>query len=162
MKRKILGAVLLAVLLIQLIRPDRTAEPVDPLNDLIAVTKPSADVETILRTACYDCHSGQPRYPWYTNVAPISWWLQHHINEGREHYDLSSWGKASVKKRDHKLEEAVEMVEGGEMPLPSYTWTHADARLSEAQRTTLVAYFSSLSSGTNADVPDRGSQEPGK
>lgn len=149
MKRKILLAFLLVVLLIQLIRPERTAEPVDPLNDLIAVTRPSAEVEAILRTACYDCHSGQPRYPWYANVAPISWWLQHHINEGREHFDASGWGKASVKKRDHKMEEAVEMVKEGEMPLPSYTWTHRDARLNEAQRAMLTAYFQSLSSGTN-------------
>lgn len=151
MKRKLLLACLLAVLLIQLIRPERTAEPVDPLNDLIAVTKPSAEVEAILRMACYDCHSGQPRYPWYANVAPISWWLQHHVNEGREHFDVSSWGKASVKKRDHKVKEAVEMLEGGEMPLPSYTWTHADARLSEAQRATLMAYFRSLSSAPEND-----------
>lgn len=151
MKRKLLLACLLAVLLIQLIRPERTAEPLDPLNDLIAVTKPSAEVEAILRMACYDCHSGQPRYPWYANVAPISWWLQHHVNEGREHFDVSSWGKASVKKRDHKVKEAVEMLEEGEMPLPSYTWTHADARLSEAQRATLMAYFRSLSSAPEND-----------
>ena len=151
MKRKLLLACLLAVLLIQLIRPERTAEPVDPLTDLIAVTKPSAEVEAILRMACYDCHSGQPRYPWYANVAPISWWLQHHVNEGREHFDVSSWGKASVKKRDHKVKEAVEMLEEGEMPLPSYTWTHADARLSEAQRATLMAYFRSLSSAPEND-----------
>ena len=149
MKRKILIALAVFTVLIQLIRLERTAEPVDPSNDLIAVTKPSAEVEAILRLACYDCHSGQPRYPWYANVAPLSWWLQHHINEGREHFDLSSWGKASVKKRDHKVEEAVEMLKEGEMPLPSYTWTHADARLSDAQRALLAQYFQGLSSGLN-------------
>jgi hypothetical protein len=131
-------------LLAQAIRPTRTVEPIDPAADLIAVTHPSVEVEGILRTACYDCHSGQPRYPWYVNITPVNWWLQGHINEGREHFDVSAWGRITEKKRSHWAEEAMEMVQEGEMPLNSYTWTHADARLSEAQRAQLVAFFKPL------------------
>jgi hypothetical protein len=136
----LLGVFLMA----QAIRPSRTLEAVDQSSDLIAVTHPSAEVEGILRTACYDCHSGQPRYPWYVNITPVNWWLQSHIDEGREHFDVSAWGMITEKKRSHWAEEALEMVQEGEMPLNSYTWTHADARLSDAQRQQLVAFFKPL------------------
>lgn len=128
----------------QLVRPGRTAEPFDASSDLIAVTKPSAPVEHLLRVACYDCHSGQPRYPWYMNITPVNWWMQHHINESREHFDLSAWGRVSEKRRAHWAEEAMEMLSEGEMPLPSYTWTHADARLTDGERKALIDFFSAL------------------
>ena len=128
----------------QFIRPDRTAEPFDASADLIAVTRPSAQAEHLLRVACYDCHSGQPRYPWYMNITPVNWWMQHHINESREHFDLSAWGRGSNKRRAHWAEEAMEMLSEKEMPLPSFTWMHADARLSDAERKALIDFFSGL------------------
>ena len=137
-----IGAGLLLVA--QVVRPGRTNEAFDPATDLIALTKPSAEVEHLLRVACYDCHSGQPRYPWYVNITPVNWWMQHHIDEGREHFDVSAWGTISDKKRAHWAEEAIEMVDEGEMPLPSYTWTHVDARLTENQRLLLTNYFKDL------------------
>nr|MBP6698044.1 heme-binding domain-containing protein [Flavobacteriales bacterium] len=94
--------------------------------------------------ACYDCHSGQPRYPWYMNITPLNWWMQGHINESREHFDVSAWGRVSGEKRAHWAEEAVEMIGEEEMPLPSYTWTHGDARLSDEQRLLLTNYFTGL------------------
>ena len=136
----LLGVVVIA----QFVRPTRTAEPLDPAADLIAVTKPSAEVEHLLRMACYDCHSGQPRYPWYMNITPVNWWMQGHINESREHFDISAWGRVSAEKRAHWAEEAVEMIGEEEMPLPSYTWTHDDARLSDDQRLLMTNYFTGL------------------
>lgn len=139
--KRILSALAILLIVGQFIRPARTAEPVDPTADLIAETKPPADVEHLLRVGCYDCHSGQPRYPWYTNISPVNWWLQHHIDEGREHFDVSRWGSVPSDKRAHWAEEAIEMVKEGEMPLDSYTWTHADARLTQDQRAALTAFF---------------------
>ncbi|MEX0315760.1 MAG: heme-binding domain-containing protein [Allomuricauda sp.] len=101
-------------------------------------TSPSEEVKVILKTACYDCHSSNTRYPWYNNIAPISYWLDHHIEEGKEHLDFSEWESYTVKKKDHKLEELIEEVEEGEMPLNSYTWTHQDARLTEDQKKLLM------------------------
>ena len=75
MKRNIVIALAVLTVLIQLIRPERTAEPVDPSNDMVAVTESSAEVEALLRAASCDRHSGQWGYPWYVNVAPFSWWL---------------------------------------------------------------------------------------
>ena len=101
-------------------------------------TTPTQEVKTILKTACYDCHTANTRYPWYNNIAPVSYWLDHHIDEGKEHLNFSEWEAYSVKKKDHKLEELIEEVEEGEMPLNSYTWTHKDAKLSEKQKNALI------------------------
>lgn len=128
----------------QFIRPARTNDPVDPRVDLLSMTRPDAGLERLLRTACYDCHGGQPRYPWYATITPVNWWMQHHINEGRHHFNASTWGRYDTRRRDHIAEEAMEMVSEGEMPLASYTWTHADARLTEEQRKALVAFFGAL------------------
>jgi hypothetical protein len=159
MIKRILYILLAVVLVAQFIRPGRTAEPVDPAGDLIAVTHPSAEVEGILRTACYDCHSGQPRYPWYVNITPVNWWLQSHINEGREHFNASAWGTVDAEKRAHWAEEVIEMVQEGEMPLDSYTWTHADARLTDAQRQQLVAFFQPYNTGEGAEGEGRKAED---
>jgi hypothetical protein len=74
----------------------------------------------------------------------VSWWLQDHIEEGRDELNLSLWADYSPDRADHKLEEAIELVDAEEMPLPSYTWTHSDARLNEQARVKLTDWFSSL------------------
>jgi hypothetical protein len=137
---------ILTVLLVigQFIRPSRTSEPVDPAADLIAVTKPSAEVEHLLRMGCYDCHSDQPRYPWYHNITPVNFWLQDHIKDAREELNFSAWGTYSAKRIDKKIKEIEHEVSEGDMPLPSYTWMHADARLTDAQRKELIAFFEAL------------------
>ena len=156
MLKRILKILVLLLIVGQFIRPSRTAEPMDPAADLIAVTKPSAEVEHLLRVGCYDCHSGQPRYPWYMNITPVNWWLQGHINEAREHFDASAWGTISDKERAHWAEEAVEMVQDGEMPLNSYTWTHGDARLTQDQRNVLIAFFQPYNTGKDEHNEDEG------
>jgi len=134
------GMVLLVILIgMQFYRPTKNQAD---LKTYVAAfeseTKPSQEVKIILKTACYDCHSANTRYPWYNNIAPISYWLDHHVLEGKEHLDFSDWKNYSNKKKAHKLEELIEEVGEGEMPLNSYTWTHKDARLAESQKKLLV------------------------
>ena len=140
----LLGTILVA----QFIRPAHVAEPVDPGADLIAVARPDAEVEHLLRVACYDCHSGQPRYPWYSVITPVNWWLAQHIRDGRKHFDASSWGSVPGYQRDHQAKEVMEMMEKKEMPLDSYTWTHADARLTDAQRKLISDFFAAKRDGS--------------
>jgi hypothetical protein len=128
-------------LLIQSFRIDKTTQPVDPAADFMSLTSANADVSKTLKLACYDCHSNQPDFPWYTNVAPVSWWIKHHIDEGSHHLNFSIWGSYSEKKKNHKLDECVEMVEEGEMPMISYTTMHKEAKLTDAQRLQLVEFF---------------------
>lgn len=144
MLKKIIFGLIVLLVLIQFIRIDKTNPPVNKSIDFITLTKPSPEVQGILLTSCYDCHSNETTYPWYTNVAPLSWWLKHHINEGREHLNFSEWGNYPEKRQQHKLEECVEEVNEGEMPLSSYTITHKDAILSPAQQEALSAWMTTL------------------
>ncbi len=130
-------------LAIQSIRIDKTIVPVNPTTDFIALTSANDEVANTLKVACYDCHSNQPTYPWYTNIAPVSWWIKHHINEGSHHLNFSIWGTYSEKRRNHKLKECIEMIEEGEMPMSSYTLIHGDAKLTDAQKLQLVEFFKS-------------------
>ena len=136
---KKIGIVLLVVLVgMQFYRPEKNLAEGDFVSAFVAETKPSTEVHKILKTTCYDCHSDHTVYPWYNNIAPISYWLDHHIQEGKEHLDFSDWENYSVKKKDHKLEELIEEVEEDEMPLKEYTWTHKEARLTADQKKLLM------------------------
>lgn len=124
---KKVGLALIGVLVImQFIRPDKNESGYESVAYFEIETKPTPEIQTILKSNCYDCHSSQTIYPWYANIAPVSYWLAHHIDEGKEHFNVSEWEQYSDKKKDHKLEELIEEVEEGEMPLDSYTWTHGD------------------------------------
>ena len=94
----------------------------------------------LLKSACLDCHSDHTRYPWYNSVTPINYWLNHHIEEGKKHFNISKWAEYSIKRKNHKFEELIEEVEEKEMPLNSYTWTHANARLSDAQIEAIISW----------------------
>ena len=130
-----------ALLAIQLIRPDTTNPPVDPAQDIRQVAQVPADVQSVLEAACFDCHSNESKYPWYSQVAPVSWFVVNHIREGREKLNFSTFGGLSMKDRAKALEEAAETVQEGEMPLDSYVWMHPEARLNAAQRDLLVQWF---------------------
>jgi len=151
MKKKILFVLGGLLLVIQFFRPDTSVPNVYPSRDIRNMLQPPADVTSILETACYDCHSYETRYPWYNQIAPVSWWLANHVREGREHLNFNTFGTLPAEDRAHALEEIVETVEKGEMPLDSYTWTHADARLSDAQRATLVAWAKGAGGGEVED-----------
>lgn len=140
---KKIGLVLLIILVIlQFIPVDRSVSKVLAEDDFIAMTKPSEEIEGLLRANCYDCHSVETKHPWYSNVAPLSWWIADHIEEGREELNFSNWGQFSPERQDHKLEECAEELEEGKMPLSSYTWTHGS--LSDDEKETLEEWFESL------------------
>ncbi|MDC8006351.1 heme-binding domain-containing protein [Aureisphaera galaxeae] len=134
----ILRIALLALIVIQFIRPEKNNGGYDSLSAFEAETKPSTQVVEILKTNCYDCHSDQTQYPWYAEIAPVSYWLDDHIRHGKGDFNMSDWESYSVKKKDHKLEEVIEEVKEGHMPLDSYTWIHGD--LSEEDKKALLLW----------------------
>ncbi len=142
MIRKILNGflvlALIALVALQFIRPEKNNEGYTSVASFENETKPSAKVAAILKERCYDCHSNQTRYPWYAEVAPFSLWLDDHIKEGKEHFNASAWDNYSVKKKGHKLEELVEMIEKDEMPLRSYAFINGN--LSENDKTLLLQW----------------------
>lgn len=122
----VLVIALIAFVAIQFIRPEKNNEGYKSVASFEAETKPSEKVASILKESCYDCHSNQTRYPWYSEIAPISLWLDEHIEDGKKHLNFSDWNNYTIKKKEHKLEEFVEMVEDDEMPLQSYTIIHGN------------------------------------
>ncbi len=88
--------------------------------------------ELVVR-ACFDCHSNETRWPWYSHVAPFSWLVTHDVTEGREKLNFSEFDR-----RQRKAREAAEEVREGEMPLWTYLLAHSEARLSDAEKADLI------------------------
>jgi cytochrome c551/c552 len=132
-------AILLLVLFIgiQLKRPARANPPVDQSQTIEANTQITQPVRDILDRSCSDCHSNKTVWPWYTNVAPISWWIVDHINEGRRNLNFSEWAKLDRDRQAKKLQQICDEVQDGAMPLPSYLPMHSKAKLSEQDKKTL-------------------------
>ena len=118
-------------LVVQFMRPARTNPGVDPSQTIQARVQLPSNVAAILDRSCQDCHSNTTRWPWYSNVAPFSWLLADHVNEGRQQLNLSEWGRLDNRRARNKLEEICDEVKSGAMPMQSYTWIHRSAVLSE-------------------------------
>ena len=136
--KKILLLLLIVLLGLQFYRPERNLAEIREVAAFESQTQPPAEVKTVLDNKCYDCHSNQTSYPWYAELAPVSLWIDHHVEEGKEHFDVSAWASYNDKKKDHKLEELIEEVEEGEMPLASYNLLHGD--ITEAERSAIIAW----------------------
>lgn len=136
--------------LLQLANPSH----INPLvqTDFIAAAKPPATVAASLRVACYDCHSHETRWPFYSRIAPVSWLIASDVNEGREHLNFSEWPNETAEVAK-KLDRINEVLDYREMPPKKYTLIHADARLSEMQRKEIMdwtdAAANKLRSATN-------------
>jgi hypothetical protein len=151
MKKKILYSLIIVIIVLQFFRIDKKNPEIKIENDFIKIMNPPQTISKMLKTTCYDCHSNQTQYPWYSNVAPISWWIKDHINEGRDELNLSEWGTFNTKRKDHKLEEMIELMEDGEMPLNEYTWTHTEAKLTPSQKTTLINWLTATKKTAKAN-----------
>jgi len=138
--KKVAVALLLIFIAMQFYRPEKNQAQGNHTAQFLTETNPSSDIKIILQQTCYDCHSNNTEYPWYNNIAPVSYWLADHVKDGKKHLNFSDWESYSVKKKDHKLEEVIEMIEDGEMPLKEYTWTHAEAKLTDEQRNGVIAW----------------------
>ncbi|NCP45301.1 MAG: hypothetical protein COW67_10845 [Flavobacteriales bacterium CG18_big_fil_WC_8_21_14_2_50_32_9] len=142
---KKIALVLFAIfVIIQFFRIDKTNPEVIIENDFINVVNPPEEIATIIKTSCYDCHSNTSKYPWYSNVAPISWWLKDHINEAREELNFSEWETYNIAKKINILEEAIEEIEEGEMPLYPYKISHSSAKLNVNQIKLLMDFLKNL------------------
>ena len=132
--RIIVIVLVLAVLIIQAIRVERTNPSVQ--SDLAA--KP--EIHALLRGACYNCHSNQTEWPWYTYVAPASWLAASDVREGRQSLNFSEWGALSTKSQSRELEKIAHRVIEGEMPPWYYTMVHRKGSLTMTNRAEVWAW----------------------
>ena len=139
----------LTLIILQFLPVNRENPPVDKKLDLLSTEDFSADSKDLLKAACYDCHSNETKYPWYSYVAPVSFFVEHHILEGREELNFSEFQSYSTRKKDHKLEEVIDALKKGWMPLSSYVAMHSEANLTQEQREKLVVEFAQLRKKVN-------------
>jgi len=99
------------------------------------------EIRAVLRRACYDCHSNETVWPWYSHLAPVSWLMAADVNEGRRHLNFSTWNRRSPDRQAQALQEAWEQIEGGNMPLWYYLPLHSAARLSDADKKLLRGWM---------------------
>ena len=135
MKKKfLLYGVLGLFLIIQLIPTDRPEVIKNNPNDLLVNNDLPKNIEKMLRSTCYDCHSNETIYPWYAYIAPVSFLVNQDTKEGRQELNFSKWEELDNLEKAEMLEEIAEEVEEGEMPMKIYPITHPNARLSDADR----------------------------
>lgn len=127
-------------ILIQFIPTNLPKNNTDHSNDIVQNENPPNDIKIILSKACYDCHSNQTVYPWYSYVAPVSWLVAKDTRDGREELNFSDWAELSKRKKIKILNEIAEEVEEDKMPLKIYTLVHRDAILTEEEISTLIAW----------------------
>lgn len=151
---KYIGIILLiALVVIQFIRPAKNIAATPAEHHISKLYAVPVDVEQTLIKACYDCHSYNTKYPWYSNIQPAAWWLNDHIKDGKRHLNFDEFTNYRVAKQYKKLEECIEETKEGEMPLESYTIIHKDAVLTEAEKLAFATWCETVRDSIKAQYP---------
>src|SRR3954451_19246483 len=138
MRKKILLIIVAILIAIQFIRPAKNQSNDALTSDISNVYPVQQDVSTILKKACNDCHSNNTVYPWYSQVQPVSWWLNNHIEEGKDELNFNEFAAYRIGRQYKKLEEVIDQVKEGEMPIWSYKLIHTNANLTDEEKQTLM------------------------
>ena len=156
--RYALFALVAGLVVLQFFSADLPAQGPRPATDLIGSSEVPDAIASILQTSCYDCHSVETRYPWYSRVAPVSWLVAKDVREGREEMNLSNWTDLAKRKKIKNLENIKDEVLEGHMPLPIYLVIHWDAKLSDDQRKQIAdwadSYQDQILSAPDAEEED--------
>ena len=132
------------VLVIQVIPVERNVSTVPPGQSFEKTEKVPANVAAILKVSCYDCHSNNSRYPWYSELQPGAWFMARHIKKGKEELNFDEFNNYSKRRKKAKIKSIISQIEKDEMPLKSYLMLHSSARLSAADKMDLIDFFNTL------------------
>ncbi|MEO8116422.1 MAG: heme-binding domain-containing protein [Bacteroidota bacterium] len=144
MVRKILLLLLLAFIVIQFFRPEKNVSTTISENDITKVYPVPENVQQIFARSCNDCHSNNTRYPWYAEVQPAAWYLADHVKDGKDELNFSEFGSYRIARQNKKMKECIKQIKEGEMPIESYTLMHGDAKLSDADKQTVISWCESI------------------
>jgi hypothetical protein len=142
--KKIFLGVVVVLIAIQFFHPEKNLSNGVEANSIAAAYTTPEEVKTILKTSCNDCHSNNTIYPWYNNIQPVAWWLNHHIDEAKHDLNFDEFASYSPRRQYNKLKETEELIDEGEMPLGSYTLIHRDAVLSAQQKETIINWTKNI------------------
>ncbi|MEI7734886.1 MAG: heme-binding domain-containing protein [Ferruginibacter sp.] len=160
--KRLFLVLLLAFIVIQFFRPEKNISTVTSANDITTKYAVPADVQTILKTSCYDCHSNNTAYPWYNNIQPVAWWLKNHVDEGKKELNFSEFASYRIGRQYRKLDEVNKQIKEGEMPLESYTIIHGNAKLSEQQKLVVASWVNAIRDSIKAQYPEDSLKRPQK
>ena len=160
--KRLFLVLLLAFIVIQFFRPEKNISTVTSANDITTKYAVPADVQTILKTSCYDCHSNNTAYPWYNNIQPVAWWLKNHVDEGKKELNFSEFASYRIGRQYRKLDEVNKQIKEGEMPLESYTIIHGNAKLSEQQKLVVANWVNAIRDSIKAQYPEDSLKRPQK
>ena len=143
--KKILFIGLIIFLLMQLYQPARNESfEQDITGNFTKVYNVPKNVEIILRTSCYDCHSNNTNYPWYSYIQPARFFMERHIKEGKEELNFNEFGNYSKRRQNSKLKAISKEIESNEMPLSSYTLIHKNAILTASQKKKVLDWINKI------------------
>lgn len=131
---------------IQFIPADRNISAKPTVDDFLITTNPPGEIANVITVSCYDCHSDNTNYPWYSKIQPITMYMEDHILEGKAELNFSEWGTYSDRRKRAKISSMISQVQKGEMPLSSYTLLHGNARLSKKEKKELTQFLQQLKS----------------
>lgn len=151
--KRILLILLIALVIIQFFHPAKNVSTGNSSNDIAEVYNVPADVKTVLNKACNDCHSNNTRYPWYNNLQPVAWWLDDHVQEGKSELNFNEFKSYRIGKQYRKMENVLDEVKKGDMPLTSYTLIHTNAKLTDKEKALVVGWAESIRNTIKAQYP---------
>lgn len=128
----------------QFIPADVNKQEVISSSDIRDVYDVPDNVMNILENSCYDCHSNNSNYPWYSHIQPIRLMMDHHVEEGKEELNFSEFGNYSERRKRNKLRSITEQIEKGKMPLPSYLWLHSEATINQSQIDSILSFLNEV------------------
>ncbi|CAM1368597.1 heme-binding domain-containing protein [Tenacibaculum sp. HL-MS23] len=142
---KIIALVLVVCFVgIQFMPTELNQSNIVPKTDFLLVNNTPKNINTLLQTSCYDCHSNNTSYPWYNKIQPIAWFLENHIADGKEELNFNNWDTYSTRRKNSKLKSIINQIKNNEMPLSSYTLIHKNAKLSTSEKTLVIDYIKKL------------------
>jgi hypothetical protein len=140
-KRNLCIAFLVVFALIQFVVIDKSPIEINPEADFLMIEQAPKEVAELMQASCYDCHSNLTTYPWYSNIAPVSWWLKGHIDNGRGKLNFSEWDNYTREQGDTLKVKSADMIEKKWMPILTYKIIHKESRLSDEQRALLIDWL---------------------
>src|ERR1051326_290155 len=155
--KRIIIAIVVLLIVAQFIRPLPANAPIDPQKTLASTGDLPPDVAAVFNRACRDCHSNQTTWPWYSQIAPVSWMLASHVKEGRRELNIDQWRDYTTKRKLRKLDEICKQIKERDMPLSSYLWIHHDGGLAGDDIKLLCTWVAGETSKISREQPRSGS-----
>ena len=159
---RILIGILAIFIVLQFIRSPRNLSAGESPASIQTRYPVPADLQSVIRRSCYDCHSNNTSYPWYSHVEPLGWWLNSHITEGKRELNFDEFASYPVYRQLAKLEAVRQQVEDGEMPLPAYTLIHTSAALTPEERERIILWVGAMQDTIKSRYPADSLKRPAR